>query len=399
MTKKRNIFEDLEIDAPAGAMKEQKSESIRSKSKIRNLIDAPNHTSRRAIRVWLYVLFALVSLMIVIGGLTRLTDSGLSITEWRPVTGALPPISDAAWQLEFDKYKQSPEYQLQNTFMQLADFKQIYWWEWGHRQLGRVIGLVWVVGFGFFMASRRIPAGWAKRLLIVGGLGALQGVVGWWMVASGLVGGRVDVQSYRLAVHLGLAFIILGVIAWYSFLLEKKEVDLIQARRVSEQKLFSLSTGMMHFAFLQIILGALVAGIDAGRAYPTWPDMNGQFFPADAFYVPDGNGGLLPVWHAFFENPGLVQFMHRMAGYALFVFAIIAWLEGRRSAYANTRQAFNLMMLVVIIQVGLGISTVINSAQLGIAIMHQIGAIVLWVIIIRMRYLTRYPTSRTIRSS
>jgi cytochrome c oxidase assembly protein subunit 15 len=271
-------------------------------------------------------------------------------------------------------------------------FKVIFWWEWAHRQLGRVVGLVWAVGFVGFLAARAIPAGWTGRLLGLGALGGLQGAIGWWMVSSGLVGEQVDVKSYRLATHLGLAFVILGLIAWYVFLLGRSETNLIQARRNSERKLVGLSTGLMHFAFLQILLGALVAGIDAGRGFPTWPDMNGQFFPADAFYVP-GDGG---VWHAFFENPGLVQFMHRMAGYLLFAFGIVVWLRGRHSAHAATRGAFHAVMAMLVAQMVLGIITVLTAAHMHIAITHQIGAVILWVLIIRARHLSVYPVAGSI---
>jgi cytochrome c oxidase assembly protein subunit 15 len=384
MAGKRSIFEDVgEVARPAppkGGMIERKDRGARG-----------------AIRLWLMLLFALVMAMIVVGGLTRLTDSGLSITEWRPVTGALPPMDEAAWVAEFEKYQAIPEYQLQNQAMDLAGFKAIYWWEWGHRQLGRVIGLVWAVGFLGFLVTRKIPTGWTGRLFLIGALGGLQGAIGWWMVSSGLGGTRVDVASYRLATHLGLAFIIFGFIAWYVFLLGRSEADLLQARRAREGKLFGLSTGLLHFAFLQILLGALVAGIDAGRGFPTWPDMNGMFFPADAFYVPDGAGGSLPLWHAFFENPGLVQFVHRMTGYALFVFGVVVWVRGRKSAHRATRRAFDWVMTMLFGQVVLGIVAVLTSAQLHTAIAHQIGAVILWVLILRARHLSQYPRQGSIR--
>ncbi len=347
--------------------------------------------ARGGVRLWLVGLFVLVMAMIVVGGLTRLTDSGLSITEWRPVTGALPPMNAEAWDAEFAKYQASPQYQLKTSGMTMAEFQIIYWWEWGHRQLGRVIGLVWALGFFGFMAARKIPPGWTGRLLILGALGGAQGAIGWWMVSSGLSGTVVSVASYRLAVHLGLAFVILGMIAWYVFLLARSEADLMQARRVREKKLFSMSTGLMHFAFLQILLGALVAGIDAGRAFPTWPLMNGQFFPADAFYVPDGQGGSLPVWHAFFENPGLVQFIHRMSGYLLLIFGFVVWRRGRKSPHAATRAAFHAMMAVMLVQVAIGIFTALTAAQVHLAITHQIIAVLLWVLILRARHLADYP--------
>jgi heme a synthase len=384
MAGKRNIFEEVgEVARPAlpqGGM-----------------IARKDGGARRAIRLWLMLLFALVMAMIVVGGLTRLTDSGLSITEWRPLTGAFPPMNDAAWALEFEKYQAIPEYQLQNQGMDIAGFKAIYWWEWGHRQLGRVIGLVWAVGFLGFLVARKIPVGWTGRLFLIGALGGVQGAIGWWMVSSGLGGTNVDVASYRLATHLGLAFVIFGFIAWYVFLLGRSEAELLQARRAREGKLFGLSTGLLHLAFLQILLGALVAGIDAGRGFPTWPDMNGLFFPADAFYVPDGVGGSLPVWHAFFENPGLVQFVHRMSGYVLFLFGFVVWLRGRKSAHRATRRAFDWMMTMLFGQVVLGIAAVLTAAQLHTAISHQIGAIILWVLILRARHLAQYPRQGSIR--
>ncbi|MDZ4392180.1 heme A synthase [Cypionkella sp.] len=384
MATKRSIFEEVGAGGPVAAPQG-------------GLIDGRGKGARRGIRVWLLVIFALVALMIVVGGLTRLTDSGLSITEWKPVTGAIPPLNDADWATEFAKYQASPEFQLQNTAMTLQEFKPIFWWEWGHRQLGRVIGLVWAVGFFGFLLARKIPVGWTKRLLGIGALGGLQGAIGWWMVSSGLTGAMVDVASYRLATHLGLAFVILGLIAWYVLLLGRSETDLLVARRGGERKLVVKASGLMHLAFVQILLGALVAGIDAGRAFPTWPDMNGQFFPADAFYVPDGAGGSLPVWHAFFENPGLVQFIHRMWGYLLLAYGILVWLRGRASGQYATRRAFHAVMVMLLAQVALGIFAALTAAQVHVAISHQIGAVVLWVLIIRARHLSMYPVAGSIR--
>ena len=353
-------------------------------------IDARPRGARAGIRLWLIVLFLLVATMIAVGGMTRLTDSGLSITEWRPVTGALPPMSSEAWAAEFDKYREIPEYQLQNKGMSLEEFKVIYWWEWGHRQLGRLIGLVWFVGFVGFAVARQIPTGWSGRLLLLGALGGLQGAIGWWMVSSGLSGERVDVASYRLATHLGLAFVILGFLAWYVFLLGRSEAELMTARRGREAKLFSLSTGLMHFTFLQIVLGALVAGIDAGRAFPTWPLMGDGFFPPFPFQ-------LEPVWRNFFEDAGLVQFIHRMSGYLLFAFGVVVWLRGRKSSYQATRAAFHAVMAMLVAQMALGIVTVLTSAHVHVAITHQIGAVILWVLILRARHLAQYPVAGSIR--
>jgi len=381
MAGKRSIFEDVGSDQKAAPQPSG------------GLIDTGRAGARGAIRAWVILIFALVTLMIAVGGLTRLTDSGLSITEWKPVTGALPPMNDADWQAEFAKYQASPEFQLQNSQMDIAQFKSIFWWEWGHRQLGRIIGLVWAAGFVFFWATRRIPTGWTGRLAGLGALGGLQGAIGWWMVSSGLSGRMVDVASYRLATHLGIAFVILGLSAWYILSLSRTEATLLQDRRQREDKLFRMSTGLMHFAFLQVLLGALVAGIDAGRAFPTWPLMGESFFPADAFYVPDGGG----IWRAFFENPGLVQFIHRMSGYLVFAFGLVVWWRARTSAHPATKQAFDWMAAMLFGQVVLGIVTVLHAAPLHLGLAHQLGAVALWVLIIRARHRALYPVVQSIR--
>lgn len=382
MSKPRSIFEEVSDTTP----------KVRDTPKTGAIErGSGGGGARGAIRVWLMILFALVAIMVVVGGLTRLTDSGLSITEWAPFTGAMPPMDQAAWEAEFAKYQEIPEFKLQNSTMDLEAFKSIYWWEWGHRQLGRFIGLVWAVGFFGFLAARKIPNGWTGRLLLLGALGGIQGAIGWWMVSSGLTGDRVDVASYRLAVHLGLAFVILGVITWYMLLLGRKEASLMAARRLREGKLFGMGTGLLHLAFLQILLGALVAGIDAGRSFVDWPWMGDQVFPPDAF-------DLTPVWRNFFENAGLVQFMHRMVGYLLVIFAIVVWRVSRKSGNQMVRTGFNLACLMVGAQAVLGIVTVLNASPLHIAIMHQIGAILVWVLVLNARFLAGYPTEQSIRS-
>ena len=382
MAEKRKLFEEV---GSAEAAKPVAQTGV---------IDRGRSTARGAMRVWLMILFALVFIMIAVGGMTRLTDSGLSITEWRPITGAIPPLNDADWASEFEKYQQIDEFKLQNSWMELSDFKVIYWWEWGHRQLGRVIGLVWAIGFLWFLLRRQIPTGWTPRFLLLGALGGAQGAIGWWMVASGVTTGEgmLDVKSYRLATHLGLAFVILGFIAWYIMMLGRPERDLMQARRAKEAKQFGLSTGLLHFSFLQILLGALVAGIDAGRYFIDWPLMQGQFFPPDAF-------DLTPAWRNFFENAGLVQFMHRISGYLLFVFGIVVWLRGRRSAHPLTRFAFNAVMAVLSVQVVWGIFTVMYAAPVHLALVHQALAVVLWVLILRARFLSAYPIATSVRET
>ena len=380
MTKKRAIFEEV------SASKQEKTVSS-----VGVIERNSQENNRGAIQIWLKILFTLVVVMILVGGLTRLTDSGLSITEWRPITGALPPLSSENWLLEFEKYKQIPEYELQNKGMSLSEFKFIYWWEWGHRQLGRVIGLVWLIGFITFFALRKIPNGWTGSLLFVGILGGLQGAVGWWMVSSGLAGTMLDVASYRLATHLGLAFVILGYLTWFILLLGRSEKILLQSRRNMDPKFVSLSTGLLHLTFLQILVGALVAGIDAGRNYVDWPLMAGGFLPPDPFE-------LSPWWRNFFEDDGLVQFMHRMIGYTLFLFCLFAWRRSRSSGNSTLKFSFNVILAIAFFQMVLGISTVMYAAPWEIAIIHQFGAILLWIFVIRARFVTKYPPSTIITS-
>ena len=380
MVSKRSIFEEVsDFD----------TERANSKIKTGIIEKAELISDRIQIRAWLICLSLLLVFMILVGGLTRLTDSGLSITEWKPILGAFPPVTEQAWDLEFEKYKLIPEYILQNSGMLLSEFKIIYWWEWGHRQLGRIIGLVWLLGFSWFLVSKKIPVGWTGRLLTLGALGGFQGAVGWWMVSSGLSNNMLDVASYRLATHLGIAFIILGFILWYTLILGLSEADLLVRLRTRDQSTYSKSTGLMHLIFLQILLGALVAGIDAGRNYVDWPLMAGGFLPPDLF-------ALEPVWRNFFEDDGLVQFIHRMSGYILFFFGIYVWFRSRKSGNSQIRNAISLVMLILFLQMTIGVITVMYSAPWHIAIFHQFGAIVLWYAIIRARFLAAFPPKQSL---
>jgi cytochrome c oxidase assembly protein subunit 15 len=374
MDKRRSIFEDVGDKRPDAAVPPPARRA---------------QAARRAIAGWLALLFALVAAMIVVGGMTRLTDAGLSITEWRPVTGAVPPTDAAAWEAEFDKYRATPQFRHANPDMTLAEFRTIYWWEWGHRQLGRLVGAAWALGFLWFWLRKQIPTGWTARLLGLGALGGLQGAIGWWMVASGLEGAMVSVASYRLAVHLGLAFAILGLIAWYVLGLRREERDLLQARRQRNAALMRWGTVLVAAAFLQVLLGALVAGIDAGRNFPEWPLMAGSLVPPGAFE-------LTPAWRNFLENPGLVQFNHRMLGSLLLALGLLAWWRSRGSALASLRRAFDALTLALAAQVALGIATVLYGASWQVAIVHQIGAVVAFVLVIRARFAALYPLAQRI---
>ncbi len=377
MNKSRAIFEEVSAAAPAVPLPRPGE------------AEAKRRRARRLSAIWLWTLAGLVTAMVLIGGLTRLTDSGLSITEWNVVSGALPPMSAEEWQVEFDKYRAIPEYQLQNRGMSLEAFQFIYWWEWGHRQFGRLIGLVWAVGLLALAAGRNVPPGWWGRFLLVGALGGLQGAIGWWMVASGLTGERVDVASYRLATHLGLAFVILGLLAHYALLLGRDGATILSARRRRLPGPRRFGQAVLALAFLQIVVGALVAGIDAGRGYIDWPRMNGEWFPSESLAYD-------PLWSNFFENPALVQFNHRVLGYVLFLVGIGWWIRCRLQPHKALRRWADAMAAMLVAQVVLGVVTVINAAPLGWAILHQGGAILLWGLILRTLFETGWPAEQRI---
>ncbi len=315
-----------------------------------------------AVRVWLYVLAALVVAMVIIGGATRLTDSGLSITEWRPVTGAVPPLSEEAWATEFAKYRITPQYELQNRGMSLSEFKEIYWWEWGHRFLGRLVGIVFALPLVWFLMRRELPRRMLPGLLVIFGLGALQGAIGWWMVASGLVD-RTSVAPYRLAVHLTLAFVILAALLWTARSARGVEPVEVPARIRAGAWI------VLGLAFLQVALGALVAGLDAGRTFTTWPLIDGGLVPpADSLFV------LRPAWTNLFENPLTAQFTHRMGAYVLFAVALLHALDARRLGGKVARMAV-LLFGVVVLQAVIGIVTLVEAAPIGLALLHQLGAV------------------------
>lgn len=316
----------------------------------------------KPVRIWLYAVAALIVLMVVVGGATRLTESGLSITEWKPVTGTLPPLSEQAWQAEFDKYRQIPQYQQINRGMSLAEFKYIFWWEWGHRLLGRLIGFVFLLPFLFFLWRGLVDRalGWKLGGLFV--LGGMQGAVGWWMVASGLVN-RVDVSQYRLATHLTLACIILAATMAVAASLKP-----VRAARPAPDWLRGYARLLFAVVLIQIFLGGLVAGLDAGLTYTTWPLMDGHLVPpVESLLVQQ------PVWRNFFENVLTVQFNHRLVAYVLLALALGHYLSARRVGGAPRRRAL-LILALVVAQAFLGIMTLIHQVPIDIALAHQFGA-------------------------
>ena len=347
--------------------------------------------ARGAIALWLALLAVLVAAMVLVGGLTRLTDSGLSITVWEPVMGVIPPLGHSQWEHAFGAYKQTTEFKVQNSWMTLADFKPLYWWEWSHRLLGRMIGVVWALGFIGFLAARRIPRGWTGRLLLPGLLGALQGAVGWWMVASGLVG-RLSVAPYRLSLHLGLAVIILMVLIWLALKVRLDEVELLKARRRRMPRLLGFAGVLLACVFLQILAGALVAGNHAGRAFVDWPLMQGQFLPPGPF-------DLAPWWRNFFENPSLVQFVHRMIGYLVLVLAVVFALRCARAGHAPTRNLGRWVGVVVLAQVVIGITTLMHGAPVDLSSLHQAGALVVVTVLLRTKFEIAYPAEQRIARS
>ena len=316
------------------------------------------------VALWLAIVAALVLAMVVVGGATRLTDSGLSITEWKPVTGALPPMSEAHWNAEFAKYQAIPQYQLVNRGMSLAEFKTIYWWEWAHRFLGRLVGLVYALPFVYFLARREIPKRLILRCVGLLALGGLQGAIGWWMVASGLAD-RVSVAPERLMVHLGLAFILFAALIWTALDAWRGE-----ARQPLPSPWSALALGLMGLIFLQILLGALVAGNDAGLVYNDWPLMNGTLFPRD--YAGDG------LWGTLAHSQGAVQLHHRLGGYVLTLAVIWMAISARRTNYVPP-PAKRLMMATThatLLQAVLGIATLVLAVPLWLGMLHQLMAAV-----------------------
>jgi len=310
----------------------------------------------RAIALWLLAIAALVFLMVVVGGITRLTESGLSIVRWEPLSGIFPPIGEAAWAAEFAAYRQSPQYQLVNTGMSLEDFKTIYFWEYVHRLLGRVIGLAFALPLLWFAWKRAIPSGYGWKLGFILALGALQGAIGWWMVASGLVD-RPDVSHIRLAVHLLTALAIFAATLWVA-------LDLLQlagAGSAAPARMPTAAIWMLSLLFLQFLFGAYVAGLDAGYAFASWPKMGDGWFPSDAPL-------LEPFLRNFVDNPIVVQFIHRWLAFAVAAAALIlardAWRAGRR-------QAAGALLGAVTVQILLGIFTLLSGVELWIAASHQ----------------------------
>jgi heme a synthase len=333
-------------------------------------------SDRRKTANWLFLCCGLVFLMVVVGGITRLTQSGLSIVEWQPVAGVLPPLNDTQWQALFEKYKATPEFAQRNADMDVAGFKKIFWWEYVHRLLGRLIGVVFFIPYVWFLAKGRLDEDVAWKLGGVFILGGLQGALGWFMVQSGLVS-EPRVDSLRLAAHLGLAFVIHAAMLWVA-------LDLIRRERVSNtDAIRGTAGGMVALVFLQVLSGALVAGIHAGKAYNTFPLMDGHVVPPDIAL-------LEPWWTNLAYNMATVQFAHRVLAIAVALMAFGVWMGIRRDL-PNPRARFwsGLLLVAVILQIALGVLTLLLAVPVNLGVLHQAGALVVFTVAICVRHALR----------
>ncbi len=343
-------------------------------------IDAAHTRKRRALRLWLGAVALLTMVMILVGGATRLTESGLSITEWKPVTGVVPPLSQADWQEAFDAYRQIPQYTEVKRGMSLDEFKTIYWWEWAHRFLGRLIGVVFLLPFLAFWIAGYIPRPLLPRLILLFALGALQGAVGWYMVMSGLAD-RVSVSQYRLTLHFGLALVILGYTLWLLLGLGRDR------REVPRSAAAYAAFGVLALIFVQMLAGAVVAGLHAGKGFNTWPLINGGF-------IPSGLGEAEPWYLNLFENPLAVQFNHRMLGYAVVVVTIVQaiWL-GLRGTPTPLLGSAATVAVFSVLQATLGVWTLLLAVPITLGLAHQAGAVLLFVAALHHLWLARDPAA------
>ncbi len=310
--------------------------------------------------IWLILMFWIISIMIVVGGLTRLTDSGLSITEWELFSGFLPPLNENDWILYFDRYKEIPEFKLQNYNMSMYEFKIIFWWEWAHRFLGRLIGITFLIPLIYF--SFKVKISKLLNLYIIFFLICFQGFIGWYMVSSGLID-RVDVSHFRLSIHLVIAFFILSMILWSYLRINKNIIVSVKMNPIIPFMLICL-------IFTQIIIGAFVSGMDAGKIYNSWPFMGNTYFPNDNKII-----NLFKL--SAFSDPSLVQFIHRNLAYVIVIFYLLIFYKIYKNKMSDLYRSINLLGLILILQIILGVFTIILGAQIYIASMHQISSIFL----------------------
>jgi cytochrome c oxidase assembly protein subunit 15 len=320
----------------------------------------------RAVAIWLFAVAVLVAAMVVVGGATRLTGSGLSITEWKPIKGVIPPLNLAEWQAEFARYRAIPQYQQINRGMSLGQFQSIYWWEWSHRLLGRLLGVAFFAPFLWFAVRREVSRRMAWRLAVLFVLGGLQGLVGWWMVASGLAD-RVYVAPERLMIHLGLAFALLGALVWTAL-----DAWAGWARQTLPSPWGGRALALVGLIYVQVLLGALVAGNHAGLIYNDFPLMGGRLLPAD--YA--GHG----LWATLAHSQGAVQLHHRLMAYLVLVVALaLAGTAGRSSYLASESKALGLVVAgAVVVQALLGIATLMTAVPFALGMIHQVMAAIVF---------------------
>jgi heme a synthase len=325
---------------------------------------------QKPIAVWLLICCALVFAMVVVGGVTRLTDSGLSIVEWQPLIGTMPPVTQGDWDEMLEKYRASPQYQQVNKGMSLDEFKSIFWWEYFHRLLGRLIGVVFFVPFVYFLIKKQIDKPLGLKLTGLFVLGGLQGFMGWYMVMSGLVNDP-HVSQYRLTAHLGLAFIIFAALFWVALDLLSPDSGHQQMTK-QLQSLRRFSIGLTSLIFVMVLSGGFVAGIRAGLAYNTFPLMNGHFIPPEIFM-------LEPWYRNFFDNMATVQFDHRLIAWILAFTVPLFWFKAMKAELpSTTRMACHLLLIMLAIQISLGIATLLHFVPIPLAAAHQGGAVLLF---------------------
>lgn len=313
----------------------------------------------RPVRIWLYTMAALVLAMVMVGGMTRLMGSGLSITTWRPISGIIPPLTEADWLAEFAGYKLIPQYEVFNHWMTLEDFKGIFWWEWGHRFLGRILGFVFAIPFLIFLAQRRLTRDMVLPLAGLFVLGGFQGFLGWWMVSSGLTE-LTSVSQYRLAAHLSAALMLLLALVWVARRMRPQET----VGEVTGGNIWSTAV-LLIMLVVQVAAGAFVAGIDAGMGYNTWPLMEGKF-------IPDGLGAHDPAWLSIFEHGMTVQFNHRMLAYLITIVTFVMLvLQMRRAGLGGVHRWLGVIAVLVVAQVCLGIATLLSMINIDLAVGHQ----------------------------
>lgn len=333
-----------------------------------------NYKCDRSIIIWLVFVCLMIFAMVIIGGITRLTDSGLSMVEWKPLMGAIPPLTETEWLRVFDLYKQYPEYQKVNSGMDLSEFKFIFFWEYFHRLFGRLIGVVFFIPYVYFLLKKKIEKNLNKKLFIAFVLGGLQGLMGWYMVKSGLID-RPDVSHFRLAAHFGLALTIIGYIFWIIL----GQINISDQKLIYYPKLFWALAALLLILSIQIVYGAFVAGLDAGLAYNTFPTMGNNWVAQKAFTY-------APLWKDFVENSATIQFIHRTLGWLVLLLTGFIFVSGRKVTNKTQKNSLFHLLMMVALQFTLGVMTLVYMVPISLASAHQAGAVILLILTLKALY-------------